>query len=77
MNTASYAYEHVTSSVLSEDMTFRDGAPRPGERLQVLTLSRRSAAFRQWHCEFPTDTFELREVPSGHSHCAAKVALFC
>ena len=38
MSTARYAYEHVSSEILSEDMQFREGAPKPGERLPELDL---------------------------------------
>lgn len=33
-----YLYEHVTPKVLAEDMRFRDGALRPGDRLPRLDL---------------------------------------
>ena len=38
MSTARYAYEHVSSEILSEDMQFREGAPKPGERLPEFDL---------------------------------------
>lgn len=38
MSTARYAYEHVSSEILSEDMQFRGGAPKPGDRLPEFDL---------------------------------------
>lgn len=38
MSTARYAYEHVSSDILSEDMQFRDSAPKPGDRLPEFDL---------------------------------------
>ncbi|MEF2552280.1 deiodinase-like protein [Aurantimonas sp. A2-1-M11] len=39
MSTARYAYEHVSSEILSEDMQFGDSAPKPGGRLPEFDLS--------------------------------------
>lgn len=39
MSTAHYAYEHVTSDVFSEDMQFKDDAPKAGGRLPEFDLS--------------------------------------
>lgn len=38
MSTARYAYEHVSSEILSDDMKFREGAPKPGEGLPEFDL---------------------------------------
>jgi len=38
MSTARYAYEHVSSEILSEDMKFGDNAPRAGDRLPEFDL---------------------------------------
>ena len=38
MSAASYAYEHVSPDILSEDMAFRDGAPAAGDRLPEIDL---------------------------------------
>ncbi|MEC5325316.1 hypothetical protein [Aurantimonas sp. A3-2-R12] len=38
MTTKRYAYEHVSSEILSEDMQFGEGAPKPGERLPEFDL---------------------------------------
>lgn len=38
MSTARYAYEHVSSDILSEDMQFGDSAPKPGDRLPEFDL---------------------------------------
>lgn len=38
MNTTDYAYKHVSSDILSEDMQFREGAPKPGQRLPEFDL---------------------------------------
>lgn len=38
MSTMDYAYKHVSSDILSEDMQFREGAPKPGERLPEFDL---------------------------------------
>lgn len=38
MNTAQYAYEHVSSKILSEDMHFNEGAPKAGDRLPEFDL---------------------------------------
>jgi hypothetical protein len=39
MNTARYAYEHVTPDVLSEDLQFGESAPKPGDRLPEFDLT--------------------------------------
>lgn len=38
MSTANYAYKHVSSEILSEDMQFGDDAPKPGGRLPEFDL---------------------------------------
>lgn len=38
MSTAPYAYDHVSSQILSEDMQFGDSAPGPGDRLPEIDL---------------------------------------
>lgn len=38
MTAASYAYEHVSPDILSEDMQFRKGAPAAGDRLPEIDL---------------------------------------
>lgn len=37
-STSEYIYDHVSSKVLMEDMSFSDEAPRPGERLPDIDL---------------------------------------
>ncbi len=38
MSTEKYAYEHVSSDILSQDMQFREDAPKPGQRLPEFDL---------------------------------------
>lgn len=38
MTAASYAYDHVSPDILSEDMAFREGAPAAGDRLPEIDL---------------------------------------
>ena len=38
MNTPRYAYEHVTSDILSKDIQFGDNAPKAGDRLPAFEL---------------------------------------
>lgn len=38
MSTTKYAYDHVSSDILSQDLQFRANAPKPGERLPEFYL---------------------------------------